>query len=61
MEANPAPAIHACSKCGKPMQIAEDVKGADGEVIARRFVCACEGLTYYNWHKGQAPQTRSKA
>jgi hypothetical protein len=47
----PTPLI--CRYCLKPMQEAEVVK-ADGKVVARRYVCGCQGTVYHaTVHAGQ--------
>jgi len=50
-----------CRYCLKPMQKAEDVFNTEGEVISRRFLCACKGtIFHWNWHSGQSTETRGK-
>jgi hypothetical protein len=35
-----------CRYCLKPMQEAEIVRG-DGKVIARRYICGCQGTVFH--------------
>lgn len=61
MEPATAPSVIICRFCLKPMVIADDVV-EDGVVIARRFICGCQGTIHHaNWHKGQSPETRGKS
>lgn len=48
------PSVVICQVCGKPMQLADEVKHGD-IVVARRYVCFCgDQLKHKNIHRGQA-------
>jgi hypothetical protein len=53
------PTTVVCRFCRQPMQEAEVVR-ANGKVVARRYVCACQGTVFHaTIHAGD--KTRSDA